>query len=205
MWSRPWQVISWVTVAWSGRMFFWMKIADPPAFTLSSTKVPNIRKWVCCNWIACRNSFFPRVSWRQMMSFFWQKKLLFTEDLRLGSGTKKSSRIPWDASQASSRNVHTFVPGRLAPEHQVDEEHRVANADAEDYEENSQDNLCLHLHATVSAQAERVFLFESMGPAGQQVVGLKGEILWQTRPGSLKRSTCVNMDCHFPSQMTVSR
>ena len=87
----------------------------------------------------------------------------------------------------------------------MDEEHRVANADAEDHEENSQDNHCLHLHATVSAQAERVFLFVSMGPAGQQVVVLKGKILWQIRPRSLERSACVNMDCHFPSQMAVSR
>ena len=51
----------------------------------------------------------------------------------------------------------------------------------------------------VRAQVERVQRlsqrpFEDIGPTGQHVVGLKGEILWQTRTSSLERSMCVNMD-----------
>ena len=65
---------------------------------------------------------------------------------------------------------------------------RVANVGVEDHEEHSQDDHCLHLHATVRAQAERVLLLESTAIRGT----------WFPRASSrraeLERSTCVSMD-----------
>ena len=48
-------------------------------------------------------------------------------------------------------------------------EHRVANVDVEDHDERSQDSHCLHLHATVSDQAERVLLVEPTTTRGTWV------------------------------------
>ena len=104
--------------------------------------------------------------------------------------------------------MNTRVPGWLVPGHfRGVGEHRVANVQVEDQDERLQD--CLHLHATVSAQAERVLLIEptatrgDVGPTSKQVARLKGGTLCQTRPGSLERSVSVNVERHGPSQMAI--
>ena len=83
-----------------------------------------------------------------------QETLSYSKRRIEGLQSEREHMCPWSADPRPPQGVG---------------EHRVANVDVEDQDERFQDDHCLHLLASVSAQAEQVPLVESAATRGTWV------------------------------------
>ena len=189
VWSRPWQVILWETIAWSGRRFLWMKTVDPPPFTWSEL---NVSEWKFKNNLQ-KQLIFSRV-------FLGDKVVDVVPGMLWGSsGAKEPFSIPRDAPKVSSWK-HTCPWPRSR---------RTSSRQRwwlrQDQGERNQDDQCLcRVFGLLSSPGWTNGHSREKGPAGQHVVGLKKEGLWQISD-TLEHCTGVNMDWHKPAQIAVWR